>query len=70
MALVCLQGSRGHERLLVLLAAPLVLLLANGFMVVRALLRREYDLALWYFLVVVGAAALFTAIEVPGKIGG
>jgi hypothetical protein len=45
-------------------------ILANGFMVVKALRRREYHFAILYFLFVAGAVAFFTLIEGPAKIGG
>ncbi|HEX8659790.1 MAG TPA: hypothetical protein VF690_19765 [Hymenobacter sp.] len=70
LVLFCLRESTGFESLVVLMAALLVFILANGFMVVKALRRREYHLAILYFLFVVGAVAFFSSINGPTKIGG
>jgi uncharacterized membrane protein SirB2 len=70
LVLFCLRESTGFESVLVLMVAPLVFILANGFMVVKALRRREYHLAILYFLFVAGAVAFFNSIEGPAKFGG
>lgn len=67
LLVICLGGSGGLYSLLV--AAPLFIF-ANGFMFIKALWQREYQLAILYIVVVAGAAVLCYAIGAPGKIGG
>ena len=69
VAAVWLGNSRGYSALFVLLLAPVVFIVGNGFLLIKALIRRERGLALAYLLIVIGMAGLLYGI-LAGKIGG
>lgn len=52
-----------------LILSALLVLVANGFMFVKALWNREYKLAIIYFVIAFGAILLFACIHPSGKIG-
>ena len=66
----CLAKSTGYDGLFVRFLAPLIFIVGNGFLLIKALVRREAGLALVYFLVIVGMIWFLTMLKVPGKIGG
>ncbi|NVO84467.1 hypothetical protein [Hymenobacter terrestris] len=70
LGVLLFSGLRDWGALLGVILLVLLSVLANGFMFFKALLRREYPLALWYFLLAAGAAWAYASIKISGKIGG
>lgn len=59
----------GWSTVMGLILSALLVLVANGFMFVKALWNREYKLAIIYFVIAFGAILLFACIHPSGKIG-
>ena len=70
VAAVWFYNSWGYDALFVLLLAPLVFIAGNGFLFIKALIRRKRGLMLTYLLVISGMAWFLYSIKVPGKIPG